>query len=133
MGNCLAKWYYAAMKSYLLLLHLFLVMGAVCKGEQVIFSPHTFTIPEGYDLERVAAPPLVQRPIHMSFDENGVLYVTDSSGNTDNAPAQLKNPTHRVLRLVDQDGDGTFDDSTVFAEQLPFPEGILVHEGSVYV
>ena len=133
MGNCLAKWYYAAMKSYLLLLHLFLVMGAVCKGEQVIFSPHTFTIPEGYDLERVAAPPLVQRPIHMSFDENGVLYVTDSSGNTDNAPAQLKNPTHRVLRLVDKDGDGTFDDSTVFAEQLPFPEGILVHEGSVYV
>ncbi|MFL2479673.1 MAG: PVC-type heme-binding CxxCH protein [Verrucomicrobiales bacterium] len=121
------------MKSYLLLLHLFLAMGAVCRGEKVIFSPHTFTIPEGYDLARVAAPPLVQRPIHMSFDEDGVLYVTDSSGNTDNAPDQLKNPTHRVLRLVDRDGDGTFDDSTVFAEKLPFPEGILVHEGSVYV
>jgi hypothetical protein len=35
--------------------------------------------------------------------------------------------------LVDGDGDGVFDQSTVFAERLPFPEGILVHEGAVYV
>ena len=69
----------------------------------------------------------------MSFDENGVLYVTDSSGNTDPALKQLKNPTHRVLRLVDRDGDGVFDRSSVFAERLPFPEGILVHKGAVYV
>jgi N,N-dimethylformamidase len=101
--------------------------------EKAKFSSHTFTLPDGYALKRVAAPPLVQRPIHMSFDENGVLYVTDSSGNTDNAPKQLKNPSHRVLRLVDEDGDGVFDHSTVFAERLPFPEGILVHEGSIYV
>ncbi|MFT4547359.1 MAG: putative membrane-bound dehydrogenase-like protein [Verrucomicrobiales bacterium] len=102
-------------------------------AEKVTIAPHTFTIPEGYVLKQVAAPPLVQRPIHMGFDEDGVLYVTDSSGNTDKAPAQLEDPKHRVLRLVDRDGDGVFDDSTVFAEGLPFPEGILVHEGSVYV
>ena len=64
---------------------------------------------------------------------DGVLYVTDSSGNTDKAPVQLKDPQHRVLRLVDRDGDGTFDESTVFADKLPFPEGILVHDGAVYV
>jgi len=69
----------------------------------------------------------------MCFDDVGVLYVTDSSGNTDKAPTQLKDPKHRVLRLLDRDGDGVFDDSTVFAEGLPFPEGILVHEGAVYV
>ncbi|MFT5108388.1 MAG: putative membrane-bound dehydrogenase-like protein, partial [Pseudoalteromonas tetraodonis] len=102
-------------------------------AEKITIAPHTFTIPDGYVLKRVAAPPLVQRPIHMCFDDEGVLYVTDSSGNTDNAPAQLKDPQHRVLRLVDHDGDGVFDESTVFAEHLPFPEGILVHEGAVYV
>lgn len=101
--------------------------------EQVTIAPHTFTIPEGYVLKQVAAPPLVKRPIHMCFDNDGVLYVTDSSGNTDKAPVQLKDPQHRVLRLVDRDGDGVFDESTVFAEQMPFPEGILVHEGAVYV
>ncbi|MCP4506315.1 MAG: c-type cytochrome, partial [Fuerstiella sp.] len=75
----------------------------------------------------------MKRPIHMCFGEEGVLYVTDSSGNTDKAPVQLKDPQHRVLRLVDRDGDGVFDESTVFAEKLAFPEGILVYEGSVYV
>jgi len=102
-------------------------------AETVTFEPHRFTIPEGYELKRVAAPPLVKRPIHMCFDDQGVLYVTDSSGNTDKAPVQLKNPQHRVLRLVDNDGDGVFDESTVFADKLPFPEGILVHDGAVYV
>jgi N,N-dimethylformamidase len=101
--------------------------------ETVTFSPHTFTLPKGYALARVAAPPLVQRPIHMYFDLDGALFVTDSSGNTDKAPKQLKNPSHRVLRLVDRDGDGIFDHSTVFAENVPFPEGILVHQGAIYV
>ena len=69
----------------------------------------------------------------MCFDTSGILYVTDSSGNTESAPVQLKSPQHRVLRLVDNDGDGVFDESTVFAEKLPFPEGILVHDGAIYV
>ena len=77
-------------------------------AEKITIAPHTFTIPEGYALKRVAAPPLVQRPIHMCFDDDGVLYVTDSSGNTAPAPAQLKDPKHRVLRLVDRDGDGGY-------------------------
>lgn len=117
----------------------FVVLAIFCvhcetnAAETATFEPHTFTIPDGYELKRVAAPPLVQRPIHMCFDDQGVLYVTDSSGNTDKAPVQLKDPQHRVLRLVDRDGDGVFDESTVFAEKLPFPEGILVHEGAVYV
>ena len=102
-------------------------------AETVTIAPHTFTIPDGFELKQVAAPPLVQRPLHMCFDHDGVLYVTDSSGNTDKAPIQLKDPEHRVLRLVDRDGDGIFDSSTVFADKLPFPEGILVHDGAVYV
>ena len=117
----------------LLYLHFFLAIGPVLKAEKISYAPHNFTLAAGYSLEKVAAPPLVQRPIHMSFDENGVLYVTDSSGNTDNAPAQLKDPSHRIMRLVDEDGDGTFDASTLFADKVPFPEGILVHDGSVYV
>ena len=106
---------------------------SVYSVEKAKFSPHTFTLPDGYVLKRVAAPPLVKRPIHMYFDVDGSLYVTDSSGNTDKAPKQLKNPRHRVLRLVDRDGDGVFDHSTVFAEKVPFPEGILVYKGAVYV
>ncbi len=106
---------------------------SVYSVEKAKFPPHTFTLPDGYVLKRVAAPPLVKRPIHMYFDVDGSLYVTDSSGNTDKAPKQLKNPRHRILRLVDRDDDGVFDHSTVFAEKVPFPEGILVYKGAVYV
>jgi hypothetical protein len=86
-----------------------------------VLTPHKFTIPSGYKLKRVAEAPLVKRPIHMCFDKGGALYVTDSSGNTSKAPVQLKDPHHRVLRLIDLDGDGVFDQSTVFADKLPFP------------
>ena len=48
----------------------------VC-ADKITISPHTFTIPDDYLLKRVAGPPLVQRPIHMGFDDDGVLYVTD--------------------------------------------------------
>ena len=109
------------------------VLSKVNGTETVSIDPHTFTIQDGYEIVQVAAPPLVKRPMHMCFDNEGVLYVTDSSGNTDKAPIQLKDPQHRVLRLVDRDGDGIFDESTVFADKLPLPEGILVHDGSVYV
>lgn len=102
-------------------------------SEQITLGPHTFSLPEGYTLKAVAAAPLVDRPIHMCFDEEGALYVTDSSGDSRKAPVQVKEPSHRILRLVDRDGDGVFDDSTIFAEDVPFPEGILVYQGDVYV
>jgi len=102
-------------------------------AESAEFPPHTFTLPDGYTLELAVPPTLVPRPIHMSFDEEGALYITDSSGDSRKAPVQVKDPTHRILRLVDRDGDGVFDHSTVFAEKVPFPEGILIHKGAVYV
>ena len=97
------------------------------------FEPHTFTVPDGYTVEKVAAAPLVERPINMARDEAGALYVSDSSGSNEKPDAQLKNPTHRVLRLVDKDGDGRFDTSTVFADKLSFPEGTMWLAGSLYV
>ncbi|MFP6670703.1 MAG: PVC-type heme-binding CxxCH protein, partial [Pirellulaceae bacterium] len=105
----------------------------VASAAEVKLGKHQFQLPDGFTIEQIAGPPLVQRPIHMCFDADGILYVTDSSGNTDKAPVQLKDPQHRVLRLVDRDGDGVFDESTVFADKLPFPEGILVHDDAIYV
>ncbi len=106
-----------------------LAAGAVNQS----FPPHTFTLPDGYELELAAASGLVERPMHMYFDDEGALYVTDSSGDSRPAPLQLAEPSHRILRLVDKDGDGVFDESTVFAEKVPFPESILVYEGDIYV
>jgi putative membrane-bound dehydrogenase-like protein len=100
---------------------------------EVQLNGHTFTLRVGFDIELVAGPPLVNRPIEADFDELGRLYVSDSSGSNDNVQEQLRKRPHRVVRLEDSDGDGRFDKSTVFADKLMFPEGVLWHGGSLYV
>jgi len=103
------------------------------KTIQVKLNGHTFTLPAGFDIELVAGPPLVNRPITADFDEQGRLYVSDSSGSNENVKIQLQKKPHRILRLEDTDGDGKFDKSTVFADQMMFPEGTMWYAGSLYV
>lgn len=93
----------------------------------------TFTLPEGFVIETVAGPPLVDRPIVIDFDHAGRLYVAESSGSNEKVEIQLLKRPHRILRLEDSDGDGVFDSRTVFADQMMFPEGVLWHDGSLYV
>src|SRR5258706_5566419 len=103
------------------------------RSAQFKFPNHTFTVPDGFVVEQVAGPPLVNRPIEADFDEQGRLYVTDSSGSNDKVEKQLQDKPHRIVRLEDTDGDGHFDQSTVFADKLPFPEGAMWYDGSLYV
>jgi putative membrane-bound dehydrogenase-like protein len=93
----------------------------------------TFSFPDGYVLSEAATPPLVDRPIEACFDNKGRLYVTESSGSNEPVQQQLEKKPHRVLRLADSDGDGSFDQRTVFADNLMFPAGCLWQEGSLYV
>ncbi len=109
------------------------IITATAMAAEFRIEPHTFTVPDGFTIESVAAAPLVDRPINMALDEAGALYVTDSSGSNEKPDVQVKNPTHRVRRLLDSDGDGVFDKSTVFADKLSFPEGAMWLAGSLYV
>jgi putative membrane-bound dehydrogenase-like protein len=100
---------------------------------EVRLNGHTFTLPLGFEIEQVAGPPLVNRPIVADFDEDGRLYVADSSGSNDGVGTQLRVKPHRAVRLEDTDGDGRFDRATVFADRLMFPEGAMWYAGSLYV
>ena len=100
---------------------------------QFKFPGQTLTVPDGFEIELVAPPSVVPRPISASFDEQGRLYVTDSAGMSDKADKQLATKPHRVLRLESTKNDGHFDRTTVFADRMMFPEGCLYYEGSVYV
>ncbi|MGI8965652.1 MAG: DUF7133 domain-containing protein, partial [Limisphaerales bacterium] len=75
------------------------------------FPNQTLTVPDGFEIELVAGTNLVQRPVSIDFDEQGRLYVTDSSGSNEKVAEQLEKKPHRVLRLEDSDGDGKFDNS----------------------
>src|SRR4051794_26091518 len=111
-----------------------LVAGQPAAGRrEVRLNGHAFTLPEGFEVELVAGPPLVDRPIVADFDEQGRLYVADSSGSNDKVGVQLEKRPHRIVRLEDADGDGRFDRRTVFADKMMFPEGALWSAGSLYV
>ena len=115
---------------------LFLILISAClcaEGATFQIDKHNFTVPDGFVIERVAGPPLVDRPIVAALDEKGRLYVADSSGSNDKVDKQQREKPHRIVRLEDTDGDGRFDKSTVFADQMMFPEGVMWYDGSVYV
>ncbi len=97
------------------------------------FGNQILKVPDGFEIELVTTTNLIKRPMTMSFDEQGRLYVTDSSGSSEKGPTQYELHNHRVMRLEDTDGDGKFDKSATFADNMMFPEGCLYHDGSVYV
>jgi putative membrane-bound dehydrogenase-like protein len=103
------------------------------KTHEVTLNGHTFTLPVGFEMELVAGPPLVNRPITADFDESGRLYVADSSGSNEKVDIQLQKKPHRIVRLEGTQGAGKYDKSTVFADGMMFPEGTMWYKGSLYV
>jgi putative membrane-bound dehydrogenase-like protein len=117
----------------LLILFAGVAVANVAMSADVELNGHKFTIPEGFQIEQIAGQPLVDRPVSADFDEQGRLYVTDSSGSNEPVAVQQEKRPHRIMRLEDVDGDGTFDNSTVYADKLMFPEGSQWFDGSLYV
>jgi putative membrane-bound dehydrogenase-like protein len=110
-----------------------LFAGFETAAAQFKFPNQTFTVPEGFEVELISDPSLVQRPVSASFDEAGRLYVTDSSGSNDKPAEQLKEKPHRIMRLEPAKAEGKFTKSIVFADKIMFPEGCLWFNGSLYV
>ncbi|HBL47671.1 PVC-type heme-binding CxxCH protein [Gimesia sp.] len=90
-------------------------------------------VPEGFSIERVTNSELTKYPMMAGFDDRGRLFIAESSGENTPAPQLIKEPKSMIRMLVDRDGDGRFDQSTVFADKLTLPMGALWHEGSLYV
>src|SRR5437660_1141089 len=103
----------------------FLAVILFCGAESPADEEPVLQVPAWFIVEKVAASPLVDRPIRAGFDDQGRLYVGDSSGVNNKFEDLLKNPPHRIIRLEDLKGDGVFDKSTVFADKMTFPMGSL--------
>ena len=91
----------------------------------------TFQVKQGFHIELVAAEPLVVSPVAMSFDERGRLFVVemiDYSERRDETPHP-----GRIRLLEDTHGDGIFDKSTVFADNLPWPTAVFCYDGGIFV
>ena len=87
-----------------------------------------FKLPEGFEINLVAAEPDIQKPLNMQFDEKGRIWLTCSVEYPYAAP--LDKPARDSIRVLeDTDGDGRFEKVTVFADGLNIPIGIYPWKG----
>ncbi|MEZ5572147.1 MAG: family 16 glycoside hydrolase [Halioglobus sp.] len=90
-----------------------------------------FSVAPGFEVELVAAEPLVEEPVTMTWDEYGRLYVVEMRGYMRDAYGTDSDaPVGQVVRLEDTDGDGRMDTSEVFLGELVSPRAVaVVNEG----
>jgi putative membrane-bound dehydrogenase-like protein len=94
--------------------------------------PARIRVPDGFVVEQVAGPPLVEHPMMACLDDRGRLFVAEAAGVNLRADALLKDPPNRIRLLEDKDGDGRFDSSTLFADKMTLPMGVLWYRGALY-
>jgi putative membrane-bound dehydrogenase-like protein len=91
----------------------------------------SFQIKKGFRIELAVADSMVTSPVAMAFDENGRLFVVEMR----DYPNRREQVPHlgRVRLLEDTDGDGVFDSSTVYADNLAWPSAVACYDGGIFV
>ncbi len=91
-------------------------------------------VPAGYRLELVAAEPTLIHPVLCTWDGDGRMYVAEMRTYMKDLDATGENePTSRVTRLTDTNGDGVMDQSTIFADNLVLPRMVLPLDDRVLI
>ena len=95
----------------------------------------TFFMAPGYHLELVAAEPLIQDPIVITWDPDGRLWAVEMPGFVKSLGTVEPNldPIGRIVVLEDLDNDGKMDKRTVFADNLVLPRALNVLDHGVLV
>lgn len=89
-------------------------------------SMQRIQLPKGFHIQLVASEPMVQEPVAIAWDGNGRMYVAEMNTYMKTAAAEGEfEPTSRIVRLEDTDGDGKMDKQTIFADSLLLPRAIL--------
>ena len=85
-----------------------------------------------YVVDLVASEPLVLDPVAIDWGPDGRLWVAEMADYPLGMDGNMK-PGGRIRTLEDTNGDGTYDRSTLFLENVNFPTGILVWRSGVLV
>lgn len=104
-------------------------------------AAQTFHVLDGFEMQLIAAEPLVTDPVAITYDADGRAYVCEMNDypytDKEHHKASQENPTDqpigKVRLLTDTDGDGTFDKATVFADGLSWPTGAACWKGGIFV
>ncbi len=92
----------------------------------------SFQLEPGLRIELVAAEPMIESPVALTFDDRGRMYVAENRGYP-TGPRAGEPPAGRIALLEDTDGDGCMDRRTEFAQGLTYPNGVMPWKGALIV
>lgn len=106
--------------------------------EAPLLSPEQFIahthLEEGFELQLVAAEPQVIAPIAMVFDERSRIWALEMTGYmTDIDGTEEEQPKGKVVILDDKNGDGRYENRTVFLDSLTLPRALALVEDGILV
>ncbi len=94
----------------------------------------TFKLPPGFKIQTVAAEPLVETPVAVTWDAKGRMYVVEMRGYMPDMDATGEDQSvGRIKLLEDTNGDGVYDKATVFVDNLVMPRAVIATGDGVLV
>ncbi len=91
-------------------------------------------VPQGLKVELVAADPDIYRPICMNWDEQGRLWIAETTDYPHNIQKSGSgNGNDRLVICEDTKGTGRMDKFTVWADKLSIPSSFTFYDGGVIV
>lgn len=88
-----------------------------------------FELHSDLEIQLVAGEPLVRDPVAIDFDELGRMYVVQMQGYSEDGEARLGS----VQLLTDTNGDGNYDRSQAFVQDLSWPTSVCCFDGGVFI
>lgn len=92
----------------------------------------SFQLVDGFRIDLVAAEPLIASPVALDFDENGRMFVVEYTEYNQYANKSFKGHG-RVRLLEDTDGDGRYDKSTIYVDNLDSPTAVACYDGGIFI
>ncbi len=97
-----------------------------CKREHSALTDGFELHPE-FQIELVAAEPLLFDPVDMKFDEQGRTYVLEMPGYP------LRDEESRIIELIDKDHNGVYDQRLLYADKLGVASSFMPYKGGFLV
>ena len=118
---------------FLLIISTFL-FSCQSKFKETTVSLDSYIIEDGFNLEVIAAEPLLKAPVAIDFDAKGRVWVAQMPGYMNDLQGSgEEDPSGSIVILEDLDNDGIADHSKVFMDSLVMPRALAhVYGGLLY-
>src|SRR6516165_4675795 len=95
-------------------------------------SLKTFRLHAGFQIELAASEPHLASPVALDFDEDGRLYIAEFL-EFNQRDSKQQHGRGRIRLLEDTKGNGVYDRSTIFLDNLDSPTAVCCFDGGVFV